>query len=83
MSNEAKKPGRQWLNWCSALVVSAAAYQGTHYATAAVVQEPAYCCASCLHTIGGKAVPEWAEVCFIPANLVDGMIGVHPYRVHR
>ncbi len=82
MSNEAKKPGRQWLNWCSALVV-AAAYQGTHYATAAVVHEPGFCCASCLHTIGGKPVPEWAEACFFPADLVDGMIGVDPYRDRR
>jgi hypothetical protein len=83
MSDEPKKPGRLWLNWGSALVVAAAAYQGTHYATAAVVHEPGFCCASCRHTIGGKTVPEWGEVFFWPAHAIDDLIGVDPWSWNR
>jgi len=81
MSDEPKRSLWTWLsqNWVSATLFLAA-YQGMHYATAAAVHEPGFCCDICAHRIGGQRIPELAEVLFLPANLIDGMIGVDPYR---
>jgi hypothetical protein len=54
----------KWLNRPRAAVfafAALAAYQGAHYATAAVVHEPAYCCGSCTHQLAGKRVPQWVD----------------------
>jgi hypothetical protein len=81
MSDEPKRPGRKWLNWGSALVIAAAAYQGTHYATAAINHDPEWCCPCYKHAIGGKEVPDWVESYFFwPAHAIDHLIGVHPWR---
>jgi hypothetical protein len=84
MSHEPKK--RDWPKWmlpaCWTFAVLAA-YQGSHYATAATVHYPRACCACCSHKIGGKQVPEWVDNYFFwPAQCLDDLIGVDPWRWH-
>ena len=82
MSDEPKKRS-QWtlLSWPLPIALATmAAYQGAHYATAAVAYYPGACAGSCTHMIGGKEVPEWIDNLFWLANRIDGMIGVDPYR---
>jgi hypothetical protein len=81
MSDEPKK--LDWPKWllptfCTLGVL--AAYQGAHYATAAVVHHPGYCCPSCSHEIGGKEVPQWVNAYFFwPAQRLDDLLGVNPW----
>jgi hypothetical protein len=81
MSDEPKRPLGTWLiqNWVP-VVLFLVAYQATHYATAAAVDEPGFCCQICAHKIAGKRIPESAEALFIPANLIDSVLGINAYR---
>jgi hypothetical protein len=82
MSDEPKtQDGKRW-NWAPAAVFMFAgslAYQGAHYATAAVVYRSGYCCGCCTHMIAGKEVPEWVDDFFSLAYRIDDMIGVNPW----
>lgn len=83
MNDEAKSHAPKWRTIIPVTVfpiVMLAAYQVVHYATAAVVYEPGFCCGICVHKIGGQRVPEWAEDLFHPADAIDRIVGVDPYR---
>jgi hypothetical protein len=85
MSDEPKRSRGKWLNWPAAACAIAvmAAYQGAHYATAAISDPlPGGFCdmGYCTHKVGGKQVPEWVdEYFFWPARHFDDMIGVNPW----
>jgi hypothetical protein len=82
MSVESKKQTTKWASFAPVAVFSLsmlAAYQGVHYATVALVWDGA-CCPSPGHAIGGQHVPDWAECFFLPAHIVDSLIGFDPYR---
>jgi hypothetical protein len=85
MSDEPKKQDGKWLSWGSATVFMLAlraAYQGAHYATAATVHRPGYCCLLCTHSIAGKEAPEWVDDCFWLAYRIDDLTGVYPWHWH-
>ncbi len=55
MSDEPKKRDGKWLIWAPPITLALlAAYQGAHYATAAVVHYPGFCGGCCTHKIAGK-----------------------------
>jgi hypothetical protein len=88
MSDELKqRPHAKWLNLPSAVCVIAmmGAYQGAHYATAAISDpDPVvFCVGYCTHKIGGTQVPEWVdEYFFWPARKLDDMLGINPWGWH-
>jgi hypothetical protein len=64
MSDERDPRQGRWLSWGPAVVFAfctALAYQSAHYATAAVVYEPGYCCGLCTHKLAGNRVPDWVD----------------------
>jgi hypothetical protein len=83
MSDELKRVDGKRLNWVPITVFSfavAGAYQGAHYATAAVGHTPGACMGYCTHKVGGKEVPAWMdEYFFWPAQRFDDAIGVNPW----
>ena len=75
--------GRKWPRLTVTMLFSFAllvAYQGTHYATAAVTFDPGFCCGVCVHAIGRHRMPDWAERFFWVADQIDFVIGVQTYR---
>ena len=78
MSDERRKQSRKWAALEPALAVAfvlLAAYQSTHYATAAVSYAPGACMGYCTHKISGTEVPLWVNELFWPAELFDELIG--------
>ncbi|HUE16455.1 MAG TPA: hypothetical protein VMR25_19935 [Planctomycetaceae bacterium] len=79
MSEAKQRPhAKWWLQWESVVLLAFAvgsvlafAYEGAHYATSAVVQEPGCCCPTLTHTIGGKQVPRWVDKFFWLAHEID------------
>jgi hypothetical protein len=84
MSDEPKRPKREWLNWTfagAATLSLACAYEIAHYRTFALVQQPGDCMESCTHQTNGNQVPEWVDRYFFwPANLIDHVAGIYPSR---
>ncbi len=80
--DEAKKQQRRRPALIAIMLVFAllATYQGSHYAMAAVIFRPGFCCGICVHAIGRRPLPDWAERFFWVADQIDFVIGVEPYR---
>jgi hypothetical protein len=86
MSDEPKRPtARRPFVPLTVLAFAAAigAYQGTHYATATVVDNDLrFCCGTRTHQIGTQRVPEWIDALFSVAYVIDDLTGIHPERWH-
>jgi hypothetical protein len=84
MSNEPKIASWRRPDWCSFAFLAfflLCAYQGAHYATATIVNEPGFCAAICTHTIAGRRAPRWIDADFFwLAEGIDDLIGLNPWR---
>jgi len=83
MRDESKKSHGQVVSWGPVTLFTLGAvlvaYEGAHYATAAV--QPADCFYLRTHKIGDVCAPRWVNRKFFwLADRIDEMIGVNPYR---